>query len=311
MHRLAPRAGFLLAVLLIFNGCTAHTPESSERTPFRVERGASAREIAHVLAQEGYLYSPWTFLVWIKLSPHKSHSIHPGVYMLSKADTGYRIVQLFRAGPPMARVTFPEGWTSRQMAALLEARNVLPSAVFLEKVEKEKQEGYLFPDTYAFEQNSDVDTVIRTIRKRFTQILPPDWNERAKILHLSEKDLVTLASIVEREARVPAERPVIAGVFLNRLHKHWRLESCATVEYALGKWKPRLTYADLDVQSPYNTYRHGGLPPGPIGNPGAAALDAAAHPAQTDMMFFVAAGDGTHRFSQYYKQHLDVQKKHR
>jgi len=118
-----------------------------------------------------------------------------------------------------------------------------------------------------------------------------------------------LASIVEREARAPQERPLIAGVFINRLKKHWYLESCATVEYALGAWKPHLTYKDLDVKSPYNTYRHPGLPPGPICNPGAAALEAAAHPAQTDMMFFVSDGQGTHRFSRYYQEHLEVQKK--
>jgi len=130
---------------------------------------------------------------------------------------------------------------------------------------------------------------------------------QAKALHLSYAQIVTLASLVEKEARAPQERPLIAGVFYNRLRKHWRLESCATVEYALGTWKPQLTYKDLDVQSPYNTYRHFGLPPGPICNPGAASLEAAAHPAPTDMMFFVADGQGTHRFSRYYKEHLAAQ----
>jgi UPF0755 protein len=115
--------------------------------------------------------------------------------------------------------------------------------------------------------------------------------------------------LVEREAQAPQERPLIAGVFYNRLRKHWYLESCATVEYALGAWKPHLTYKDLQVVSPYNTYRHPGLPPGPICNPGAAALNAAAHPAETDMMFFVADGQGTHRFSRYYNEHLAVQKR--
>jgi len=301
--------GGFLAVLWMFSGCASHAADSSDRTPFRVERGESAHEIARALTQDGYIQRPWNFLIWLKVSPHQGRAIHPGLYMLSKSDTGYHILQLLRAGPPKARVTFPEGWTSPQMAALLEARNVVPAKAFLDKVQKEKLEGYLFPDTYTFDQNTDPDIVIKTLRKRFHQELPADWSARQKALHLSEKDLVTLASIVEREARVPNERPVIAGVFMNRLHKHWRLESCATVEYALGQWKPRLTYADLNVQSPYNTYRHGGLPPGPIGNPGAAALAAAAHPATTDMMFFVAAGDGTHRFSQYYKQHLDAQKK--
>ena len=130
---------------------------------------------------------------------------------------------------------------------------------------------------------------------------------QAKTLHLSWQ-VVILASLVEREARVPQERPLIAGVFYNRLKKHLRLESCATVEYALGAWKPKLTYKDLEVESPYNTYKHSGLPPGPICNPGKASLDAAAHPEPTEMMFFVAHGDGTHQFSKDYKEHLEVQK---
>ena len=126
-----------------------------------------------------------------------------------------------------------------------------------------------------------------------------------KALKLSYGHIVTLASLVEKEARVPQERAVIAGVFYNRLRKRWRLESCASVEYALGKWKRKLSYKDLAVDSPYNTYLHFGLPPGPICNPGQAALEAAAHPAATDMMFFIAEGDGTHRFSRYYKEHLE------
>ena len=142
------------------------------------------------------------------------------------------------------------------------------------------------------------------------QALDSSWAGRAPDLPLVDKrQALTLASIVEREARVPQERPLIAGVFLNRLRRHWYLESCATVEYALGSWKARLRYKDLQVDSPYNTYRHPGLPPGPICNPGAASLEAASHPEKTDMMFFVAEGGGAHQFSRYYKEHLAVQRK--
>jgi UPF0755 protein len=306
-----PRFFFFLAAFGVLAACAKPPDTPSEYRLFHIERGASAQKIARALTADGFIHHPWSLLIWIKLDPNNRKAIHPGVYSISPADTGYRILQLLRQGPPSARITFPEGWTAQQMAALLEAHNIVPAAAFLSEVEKEKLEGYLFPDTYDFDQGSSADAVIGLMRHRLTQKLPPDWAARQKALHLSERELITLASIVEREARVPQERPVIAGVFMNRLHKHWRLESCATVEYALGKWKPRLTYKDLDVASPYNTYRHGGLPPGPIGNPGAAALNAAAHPAQTDMMFFVAAGvgDGTHQFTRYYKEHLAVQKK--
>jgi UPF0755 protein len=145
--------------------------------------------------------------------------------------------------------------------------------------------------------------------ERFHQKEPRDMLAQAKALHVSYAQIVIMASLVEREAQAPQERPIIAGVFYNRLRKHWRLESCATVEYALGAVKPKLTYKDLEINSPYNTYLHLGLPPGPICNPGAPALYAAVHPAQTEMMFFVADGHGTHRFSKYYEEHLAVQKK--
>lgn len=275
---------------------------------FQVRRGLSAREIAHDLERDGLIKQPWSFLIWVKIMGAKA--IRPGVYDLSTHATGLGIYRELLKGPLRARVTFPEGWTAKQMAALLETHGVTSAADFMVVVDKNKSEGYLFPDTYIFEQGLPADRVAARLIERFNEKEPKDFKERAKAMKLTEKQLVTLASIVEREARAPEERPIISGVFYNRLKKHWYLESCATVEYALGGWKPRLTYKDLNVVSPYNTYRHGGLPPGPICNPGEAALEAAAHPAPTDMMFFVADGQGTHRFSRYYNEHLAVQKKH-
>lgn len=272
---------------------------------FVVARGASAHQIAQQLRRQGLILHPWTFLIWVKLDGKTA--IRPGVYSISRSLGGLQILRVLRAGPPLVRVTFPEGWTSKQMAALLESKGVTSGADFLAIVNKDKREGFLFPDTYFFEQSLAPSQVIDRMIQRFHEKEPKDILTQAKVMHLSYLQMVTMASIVEREARVPQERPIIAGVFYNRLRKHWRLESCATVEYALGGWKSQLTYKDLDVNSPYNTYRHMGLPPGPICNPGAAAMEAAVHPASTDMMFFVAEGDGTHRFSKYYSEHLAAQ----
>jgi UPF0755 protein len=244
--------------------------------------------------------------LWAKLPGHKA--IRPGVYEISPRAWGFSIYRQLLKGPPKVRVTFPEGWTSQQMAQLLESRGVCSAADFLAVVRKEKREGFLFPDTYFFEQGLPAETIVARLIERFREKVPKDFKDQGIALKLSYGQLVTLASIVEREARAAQERPLIAGVFYNRLRKHWHLESCATVEYALGGWRPRLTYKDLNVASPYNTYRHQGLPPGPICNPGAAALEAASHPAKTDMMFFVADGQGTHRFSKYYDEHLEVQR---
>jgi UPF0755 protein len=272
---------------------------------FVVAKGASVHEMARNLRDQGFIWHPWTFLIWVKLEGKAS--IRPGIYQLLPSDTGWKILQILRRGPPLMRVTFPEGWTAKQMAALLETKGITPAAEFLAAVDKNKREGFLFPDTYFFEQGLAAPRVIDRMVQQFHAKEPKDILAQAKAMHLSYVQVVTMASLVEREARVPQERPIIAGVFYNRLHKHWRLESCATVEYSLGHWKPQLTYKDLEVDSPYNTYRHAGLPPGPICNPGAPALEAATHPAATDMMFFVAEGGGTHRFSRYYSEHLAAQ----
>ena len=300
--------GLVVAVLSAVVVFRALRPtESVSTVRFQVRKGLSARQIARDLHDSGLIRHPWSYWAWARLNRRKS--ARPGVYELSPRASGFSIYRQLLQGPPLARVTFPEGWTARQMASLLETRGVCPAADFLAVVEREKREGFLFPDTYFFEQELPAATVVARLIGRFREKAPKDFQERAKAMKLSYGQLVTLASIVEKEARVPPERPLIAGVFFNRLKKRWYLESCATVEYALGVWKPRLTYKDLEVQSPYNTYRHAGLPPGPICDPGAAALEAAAHPEKTDMMFFVADGQGTHRFSRYYKEHLDIQKK--
>lgn len=301
-----------LAFLFIVASCVALVvvlrPTGPEaKVQFQVRKGISAREVARELQVQGLIHQRWSFLLWARFYGRKA--IRPGIYEISNRESVLTMYRRFLQGPPKARLTFPEGWTARQMASHLEMKGVCPAADFLAIVNKEKREGFLFPDTYFFEQGLPAAVVVSRLVERFKEKVPKDFQERAKALKLSYGQLVTMASIVEREARAPQERPLVAGVFYNRLRKHWYLESCATVEYALGAWKPRLTYKDLNVQSPYNTYRHAGLPPGPICNPGQAALEAAAHPEKTDMMFFVADGQGTHRFSRYYKEHLEIQKK--
>ncbi len=295
---------FTVIILLGVGGFWFTRSSSGDPQMFSVPKGASARTVARDLYQLGLIGSRRMFLIWVKLKG-ESGAVRPGTYQLEPGWSGYKIAKQLRKGPPLVRVTFPEGWMARQMADLLEARGVTSAAAFMEIVNKEKREGYLFPDTYFFNQGLDPRLVIARMIDRFHEQAPKDMPERSKVLKLSYAQIVILASLVEKEAKAPQERPIIAGVFLNRLRKRWRLESCATVEYALGKWKPRLTYKDLAIPSPYNTYTNFGLPPGPICNPGKAALDAAAHPAVTDAMFFVADGQGTHRFTRYYSEHLE------
>jgi UPF0755 protein len=162
-------------------------------------------------------------------------------------------------------------------------------------------EGYLFPDTYQVPLGADERALIRLQWERFGQI----WSPLAKQYQtkLSRHEVVTLASLIEREAKVDADRRPISGVLRNRLERGLRLEVDATILYALGQHKSRLLYRDLEVDSPYNTYRHAGLPPGPIANPGRASLEAALNPAQTDCLYYVARSDGTHIFSRTLAEH--------
>ncbi len=311
--RLASRTRFLflLFCLLVLWGLIAFLflrPAGPERVQrFQLRRGLSAQEIARDLRDNGLLRHRMNFLVWVKL--FGARRLHAGVYELSSRSTGLSLYRQFVKGPPLYKVTFPEGWMAKQMAAQLETQGICRAKEFLDLVRQGPHEGYLFPDTYFFEQESAPARVVERMLARFKEITPKDMNERAKALGLTPTQVVTMASLVEKEARVNHERALIAGVFYNRLKKRMFLESCATVEYALGAWKPRLLYKDLQISSPYNTYRHPGLPPGPICNPGLPSIEAALHPAETDMLFFVADGQGSHRFSRYYKDHLNAKKK--
>jgi len=174
---------------------------------------------------------------------------------------------------------------------------------FLSIVRREKLEGYLFPETYFFETGTSEEEIISTMEKEFERRITPEMLARTRELKLSLHQLITLASIIEMEA-TEYDKALVSAVFHNRLKKRMRLKSCATVIYALGKHKERLTYRDLRVKSPYNTYIHYGLPLGPICNPGMGSIKAALYPADTDALFFVVdRTTGKHIFSRYYRQH--------
>jgi UPF0755 protein len=164
-------------------------------------------------------------------------------------------------------------------------------------------EGYLFPDTYSFPDGTTGRAAVETMVKRFEQVWQPEWSDRLQALALSRHDVLTLASIVEKEARLAPERPVIAAVYLNRLRVGMRLQADPTVQYALGAHVARLLYKDLEVDSPYNTYKYKGLPPGPIASPGRASIIAGLNPAAVPYSFFVAHPDGHHEFHVDYASH--------
>lgn len=291
---------------------------SREHHLVTVPFGASTREISQILEKQGIVRNRIAYELYVRLNP-RQRMAKSGRYLLSPGMSVPRVVaELTQGTANDIQITIPEGLTNREIANLLAAKGIVNRDVFLKQLEdrsfiseilgdiplNDTVEGYLYPDTYRFSVSADEKEIISTMLHRFRQIYETHLKQIPKE---RIQEVLIIASIVEEEARKADERPIIAGVFYNRLKQGYRLQSCATVQYALGKHKEHLLYQDLQISSPYNTYRHSGLPPGPITNPGLSSLLAAAHPAQVSYLYFVAKADGSHIFSNTYQEHLRAQ----
>lgn len=289
--------------------------------------GSSVREIAQLLEQEGLIRDATVFRYYVRAKGVGSR-LQAGEYRFAVGATIDQLLAKMVNGDVVkntVRFTIPEGWTVEQIADSLAEKGLVDKQEFLREVNegdfsqfpfvaeipaaegrKYRLEGYLFPETYEVEKGATAHEIIARMLAQFAKELQPEWQEALKERQLSIHEAVTLASIVEREVVVDAERPIVAGVFFNRLRDQWLLESCATIQFILGKQRDRILYEDLKVESPYNTYLHPGLPPGPIASPGRASLAAVVEPAQHDYYFFVTKKDGSseHYFSRTYEEHL-------
>ena len=286
--------------------------EGSSKLVF-IPPGTSFKEVASLLAREGIIRSPLGFT----LEAYRLGLItklKAGEYELDPKAPPAKILQVLAEGRVVTHfVTIPEGYNIYEIARLLEKAGLCRREEFLALVRDQdflKQlglpgptaEGFLFPDTYAFSKGLSCRAIIATMVRRFWEV----WREfapRARELGLDVKTVVTLASIVEKEAVLPRERPLIAGVFWNRLKRGMPLQADPTVRYATKKFYRRLRRRDLRSRNPYNTYVYPGLPPGPIANPGRASIRAVLYPAKTSYLYFVAKGDGSHKFSRTLKEH--------
>ncbi len=252
-----------------------------------------------------------------------SSEIKAGYYKLDREYTISEFFKILKEGrSEMIRVTIPEGFTMEQIKKLLiskemiteeEFQNILRKVKFPYLTPNNNFEGYFFPETYYFAVGSDPRVIIDTMLGEFLRKFPvEDYGKDEKDKQDFYKKLI-LASIIEREAVLDVEKPVIASVFYNRIKKGMRLESDATVNYIFGYEKRRIYYKDLKIESPYNTYRNHGLPPAPIGNPGSLAIEASLNPASTGYYFFVATYDGTnsHHFTVTYREHVNYQKQNK
>jgi UPF0755 protein len=269
--------------------------------------GASMRVAADSLAKAGVIHSPRVFRIYASILG-RDRDIKSGTYLLRRDASWNDVLDDLRAGKGLVHiVTIPEGFSLNQIEPLVAAKLETPldsveaavgDTALLHQLDVPTNtlEGYLFPDTYIFPVGTTARTAVTAMVKRFEQVWKPQWTQRLDTLHMSRNELMALASIVEKEARVPQERPVIAAVYLNRLHRGVLLQADPTVQFALGKHVARVYYKDLDVDSPYNTYKHKGLPPGPIGSPGKLSIEAALYPSDVSYEYFVAFPDGHHEF---------------
>lgn len=281
-----------------------------------VPPGADAGQVAELLYRHGLIRSRLAFRLRARWRGLEGR-LQAGEYRFRPAETLDQLLDRLASGDVIRyRVTIPEGYTAQQIADLLHRLGLVDRAAFLREVgnvpahripemegnQTSSVEGYLFPDTYEFPRGLPARAVVATMIARFREATRELW-ALPRPLGLSPHAVVTVASLVEREARHDEERRRIAGVVYNRLRREMPLQVDATVLYALGRHKERVLYADLDVPSPYNTYRRRGLPPGPIANPGRESLRAALQPELHDFLYYVARQDGTHVFSRTLSEH--------
>ncbi|HEX6574980.1 MAG TPA: endolytic transglycosylase MltG [Gemmatimonadaceae bacterium] len=289
---------------------------SPHGAPIRVivPKGAAFRTAADSLHKAGLVGQTGLFKLYARFKG-TDRNIKPGTYLIKRGTPWSEIIEALHGGHGLVNtITIPEGFTIAQITPLLvQALNVPVDSInavvrdtaMLRMVASPGPtlEGYLFPDTYAFPDGTRARAAILEMVKRFEREWKPEWNARLTAISMTRHQVVTLASIVEREAKVPQERPIIAAVYLNRLKKGMLLQADPTVQYARGKHTPRLLLKDLEVDSPYNTYKYPGLPPGPIASPGGPSLVAALFPATATFLYFVAAPDGHHEFRNTLAEH--------
>jgi UPF0755 protein len=241
--------------------------------------------------------------------------VRAGEYRFAPHQTAAQVLDaLVTQGAQVARwVTFPEGFTDAQIAQRLQdagigdartfARAFAAGSIVVDGARTTSLEGFLFPDTYLVPLGASPQQVEAELEAAFVKALPAGAARRARALHMTVPQVVTVASLVEREAKLDKDRPMIAGVIYNRLRLNMPLQVDATIEYALPQHATALSRADLQIQSPYNTYLHAGLPPTPIANPGRASLEAAFYPAATNALYYVYCGGGGHVFARTLAEH--------
>lgn len=321
------RLAILLIVLIGLAAAAAWWGRAQLTTPYQgfeldevfvdVPQGAGVSLIAERLADAGVVHDRWTFRVAARLSG-TDRRLQAGEYRFAGPSTPYDVLSRLRSGDVFTRsVTFPEGLTLREMSLIVGKSGLATPEDFLRAAadpapvraldpDARSLEGYVFPDTYALPRRAGADGVIRAAVARFDRAFDADLRAEAAARGMSVREVVTLASLIEKETAAADERPIVSAVYHNRLKRRMPLQCDPTVIYALmraGTWNGNLRRVDLQINSPYNTYRFPGLPPGPIAAPGRASIEAAIRPADVAYLYFVSRNDGTHAFATTLAEH--------
>ncbi len=331
LRRLQSRLTVILAVMLVmgvifaallYQYATTPASASQDGQVVEIKPGMTLKQVAHLLADKELLSEPSTFMLYTYLQGEQNH-IQAGEYRFSPSMPPRDILEALTSGMAVLyTVTIPEGYRITDIADLLEAKGLVDKPAFIEATRNRELleslhissgslEGYLYPETYKFSKAGGARRIVQTLLDTFKErVLQPERVQQAEAMQFTFHEIVTLASLIEKETGLGKERKLISSVFHNRLAKKMRLQTDPTVIYAMVNFDGNIRKKDLSIDSPYNTYKHFGLPPGPIASPGLESIQAALDPEETDFLYFVSRKDGSHQFSTNYKDHIRAVQKY-
>lgn len=326
MLKLIKRLLLLAAFMILFLSSWfafefLRTPKNpSGNILYEIKKGEGANSLAEHLMAAGILQKKTVFLYGHTLFYSKK-TIKAGEFVFELPLSINKILQIVTEGKSLLHaVTIPEGLTRMEIATHLESLGTAEGEAFMKASEDTSAisafdpdardlEGYLFPETYFFQKGATSERIVSAMTDQFKDTFTEEWTKKARELGFTIREIIILASLIEKETSLPEERPIVSTVFHNRLKLGMKLDCDPTIIYALkqeGQFKDRLRTKDMKLDSPYNTYLYGGLPPGPIANPGKESIRAALFPTDNDFLFFVAKNDGSHHFSRSFREHQNA-----
>lgn len=319
----------LLAVGYVYIQIGPYNKNSKKDILVEIPNGATLTKVSSILEENKLIKNKVLFKVVSKFK-EDNNGVKAGKYLLSQKYSNSEILDILISGKTYndgIKVTIPEGSTYKEVIKYLTNKKIGKVEVYEELINNPKEfydkykfldekdittlEGFLYPDTYYFEKDMSEKDVISAMLKRFSEVYTPELKEKQKKMGLTLQQVINMASIIEKEAVKDVDRPKIAGVFYNRLEIGMPLQSDATIQYIFDERKHIVSYSDLKIDSPYNSYLNKGLPPTPIANPGIKSIEAALEPEDNDYLYFVATVDGGNNYSKTYDEHLKYVKEYK